>query len=167
LTTASAAWKVGEGGDLNRVGIAAHDVEADLQHGLAGAVGQVREVHVGPQIAAPPSRAQRLQHRLQDCGGPSGQHLGEFGVGTGAFVERHLQRGAVRHRAHRDGRTQLGDLGETDGGLPLVEALHALGRDAVQVGVVAQHQLDEQGFLGFEVVVQAARQNPCGVGDFL
>ena len=39
--------------------------------------------------------------------------------------------------------------------------------DAVQVGVVAPEQLDEDRFLGFEMVIQAAGENSCRVGDLL
>jgi hypothetical protein len=39
--------------------------------------------------------------------------------------------------------------------------------DAIQIGVVTPDQLDQDGFFGFEVVIQASRQDPGGVGDFL
>ena len=38
---------------------------------------------------------------------------------------------------------------------------------AVEVGVVAADQLDEDGLLGFEMVVKAAREDARGVGDLL
>ena len=39
--------------------------------------------------------------------------------------------------------------------------------DAIQIGVIAPDQLDQDRFLGFEVVIQASRENPGGVGDLL
>jgi hypothetical protein len=39
--------------------------------------------------------------------------------------------------------------------------------DAVQVGVIPPEQLDEDRFLGLEMVIQAARQNSGRVGDLL
>ena len=39
--------------------------------------------------------------------------------------------------------------------------------DTVQVCVIAPDQLDEDGFLGVEVVIEAAREDARGVGDLL
>ena len=86
------------------------DVESDVHHGLADPVGQRGQVDVGSDEAAPPARAQRLQHRLLHGGGRVLQELDELRICARRLIERHLQRGAVLHRAARDRGPQFDDL---------------------------------------------------------
>ena len=39
--------------------------------------------------------------------------------------------------------------------------------DAIQIGVISPDQLDQDRLFGFEVVIQASRENSCGVGNLL
>ncbi len=66
-----------------------------------------------------------------------------------------------------DRRAEIHDPVERRPRVGLVQpGLGAFG-DAVEVLVVAAEQLDEDRFLGFEMVIEAARQDSRGVGDFL
>ena len=70
-------------------------------------------------------------------------------------------------RAAGDRTPKLGDLFGDGAGIRLVETLQRQLADAVQVCVIAPDQLDEDGFLGFEVVVEAAREDARSIGDLL
>ena len=70
-------------------------------------------------------------------------------------------------RAAGDRTSKLGDLLGDGAGIRLIETLQCHLADAVQVCVITPDQLDEDGFLGVEVVVQAAREDARSVGDLL
>ena len=70
-------------------------------------------------------------------------------------------------RAAGDRTSKLGDLFGDGTGIGLIETFQRELADAVQVCVIAPDQLDEDGFLGVEVVVEAAREDARGVGDLL
>ena len=70
-------------------------------------------------------------------------------------------------RAAGDRASKLGDLFGDGAGIRLIETFQCQLADAVQVGVIAPDQLDEDGFLGVEVVVEAAREDARSVGDLL
>ena len=154
-------------GQLVGAGGVPDDVEPDLQHHLDDVVRQDREVDVGPQIAAPPGGTQRLQHRLQNRGRALLCQGSEFFVRTRALVERHLQSGAVGHRALRYRRAQIHDPVEAGPGGGVVELALGLLGDSIKVRVVAPEQLDEDRFLRLEMVIQAAREDSGRIGDFL
>jgi hypothetical protein len=70
-------------------------------------------------------------------------------------------------RALRNRRAEIDDSVERRSRVGLVQSgLGALG-DAVEVRVVAAEQLDEDGFLRIEMVIEASRKDSSGVGDFL
>jgi hypothetical protein len=52
-------------------------------------------------------------------------------------------------------------------GIGIVKSLEHRLADVRQIGVVTPNQLDEQGFLGFEMMIKTAGQDPCFVGDLL
>ena len=70
-------------------------------------------------------------------------------------------------RTSCDRTTQFGDLLGDRPRVGFVEPLQCGLADAIQVGVIPPGQLDEDRFLGVEVVVETARENPRGVGDLL
>jgi hypothetical protein len=78
-----------------------------------------------------------------------------------------LQRSPVLDGALGDRAAQFGDLFSDGARVGFIEALQRRLPDAVQVSVVAPDQLDEDGFLGVEVVVQAAGEDARSVGDLL
>ena len=63
--------------------------------------------------------------------------------------------------------SKCGDLFGGGTRIRLIEAFQSDLADAVKVGVVTPDQLDEDGFLRLEVVVQTAREDACRVGDLL
>ena len=139
-----------------------------MEHGLAYPVGKDGQIHIGADVAAPPSGPQGLQHRLLNGRRVAQRQIGEFPCRAWAFEKRHLQGGAVPHRAVRDGRAQSDDLllrRALVGGV--VESGQCLLADLIEIGVIAVHQLDEDGFFGIEMVIEAARQDAGGVGDLL
>ncbi len=139
----------------------------DLQHRLHDPVGEDRQVDIGPEIAAPSRGAQGLHHRFEDRRRPLLGECGQFRIRCRRLVERHLQRGAMCDGALRDRRAQIHDPVERGQRCGIVQAaLRVLG-DAIQIVVIAPEQLDEDRFLGFEMVVEAAGENACGVGDLL
>src|SRR5262245_16019206 len=71
------------------------------------------------------------------------------------------------YRAIRDRRSEVGDPLNDRSRVWFVQSLPSGFADATQVGVIAADQLDEERLLGFEVMIQAARQDPGGVGNFL
>ncbi len=103
----------------------------------------------------------------------------------------HLERGALRHAEHvltRCGwglveREQHGRSVATRAGGQLTserddlvvdrrlgftgESSQCLISEPIEVDPVLLDQLDEDGLLRFEVVVEAARQDPTGIGDLL
>ncbi len=70
-------------------------------------------------------------------------------------------------RAAGDRTSKLGDLLGDGAGIRRIETLQCHLADAVQVCVIAPDQLDEDGFLGVKVVVEAAREDARSVGDLL
>ena len=93
--------------------------------------------------------------------------LMSWGSALGSLVERHLQRGPVRHRGFGDRRTQLDDLLRDGAVVGFVQPRLGFEPDAIQVVLVAADQLDQDRFFGLEVVIQASGENACRVGDFL
>ena len=73
----------------------------------------------------------------------------------------------MAHGAVRDRRSQLDDLFRNGPRVRFVRSLLGDLPDAIQIGVIAPDQLDQDGFFGFEVVIQASREDPGGVGDLL
>ena len=71
----------------------------------------------------------------------------------GALARSPCSRSTIRSKADRE-----------SGSSSLVQRL--LG-DAVEIGVIAPEQLDQDRFLGLEMVIEAARQDSRGVGDLL
>ena len=65
-----------------------------------------------------------------------------------------------------DHRSEFDDL-LGSGSRVCVQSLLGDLPDAIQIGVIAPDQLDQDGFLGFEVVIQASREDPGGVRDLL
>ena len=155
-------------GDLIGGGVVPDDVEPDVQRALAEAVRQRGEVDVRADVLAAPAGAQRREHRLLDRGGRALRELDELLVrGARRLVEGELQRGAMADGAARDRRAELDDpLGDGLRG-PARRASAADLSDAIEIGVIAPDQLDQDGFLGLEVVIEAARQDAGGVGDLL
>ena len=39
--------------------------------------------------------------------------------------------------------------------------------DTIQICVITAHELTEDRLLGFEMMIEASRQNPCCIGDFM
>ena len=70
-------------------------------------------------------------------------------------------------RTAGDRTSKLGDLFGDGAGIRRIETFQCQLADAVQVSVIAPDQLDEDGFLGVKVVVEAAREDACSVGDLL
>ena len=134
-----------------------NDVESDVHHGLANPVGQRREVDIGSDVAAPSTGAQRLQHRLLDGGGRLLKQFDKLPVCARRFIKRHLQSGAMFYRATCDRRSQFDDLVGDGPRVGLVQFLVGYLADAVEVRVIPPHQLNENRFLRFEVVVQGFR----------
>ena len=69
--------------------------------------------------------------------------------------------------AMRDRRSELDDPFRNGPRVRFVESLLGDFPDAIQISVIAPDQLDQDRFLGFEVVIQASRENPGGVGNLL
>ena len=69
--------------------------------------------------------------------------------------------------AVRDRRAQLADGFRSGSSVGSARFLPGDLPDAIQIGVIAPDQLDQDGFLGFEVVIQASREDPAGVRDLL
>ena len=66
-----------------------------------------------------------------------------------------------------DRTPKLGDLFGDRARIRLIETFQRQLADAVQVCVIAPGQLDENGFLGFKVVVEAACEDARSIGDLL
>ena len=69
--------------------------------------------------------------------------------------------------ALRDSRTEIHDSVERGQRRRIVQPAEGLLGDAIQIVVVAPKQLDEDRFLGLEMVIEAAGQDSRGVGDLL
>jgi hypothetical protein len=146
----------------------ADHVEPHVQHALADPIGQRGKVDPRPDVAAPPARLQEREHRGVHRGGRALRPLDQLLVRAGRrLVEGELQRGAVAHGAVRDLGRELDDPLRGRRRQRLVEPLAGDVADVIEIGVVAPDQLDQDRFLGLEVVIEAARQDPCGVGDLL
>ena len=99
-------------------------------------------------------------------GGALGQ-FDEFGVVAGTLIERHLKSCAMFDRACGDLASELRDQFGDGPGVGFVEACQRTLADAVEVGVIPPDQLNEDRLLRIEVVVEAAREDACGVGYLL
>ena len=66
-----------------------------------------------------------------------------------------------------DRTAQFDDLFGDRPRIGVVESLQCGLADAIEVGVVAPDQLDEDRFLRLEVVIETAREDPRGIGDLL
>ncbi len=135
-----------------------------LWHSRSASVGKVE---IGPNVTAPAAGTQRLQHCGLDLRRLAGSQFDEFGIAAGALEERHLQGGPMLDRAPSDRTSKRGDLFGCRAGVRLVEELQSAFADAIQVSMVEPDQLDKDGFLRFEVVIEAARENACRIGDLL
>jgi hypothetical protein len=153
--------------DLVAGGLVPNHVETDVKHALTHSVGQRGEVEVRPDVAAPATRAQQLEHRRLNRRGPALGQLHEFGIRARALKEGHLQRSPMLDRAACDFTTEFDDLLGDRSRIGLVESFQCSVTDAIELGVVTPGQLDEDRFLRLEVVVEAAREDPGGVGDLL
>jgi hypothetical protein len=71
------------------------------------------------------------------------------------------------HCTARDIASQFGDLLGSWARVGAIDTFESGIADEVQIDVVAPDQFDEDGFLGFEMVVQTAGENARGVGDLL
>src|SRR4051812_46655120 len=123
-----------------------------MQGALAESVSKDGKVYLGPDIAAPSAGSQRLQHRLLEHGGRVMEQCDEFLVRARRLIERHLKRRAVLDRTTGDIRSELDDLLGDRPVVGLVEPVKRRVSDAIEVGVVAPDELDEDRFLGLEVV---------------
>src|SRR4030095_1912913 len=83
------------------------------------------------------------------------------------LMKGELKRGPMPYGAVRNRRSELGDLFGDGSRVRRVESLLGDLPDAIQIGVITPDQLDQDGFLGFEMVIQAPRQDPSGVGNLL
>jgi len=91
-------------------------------------------------------------------------------ISIAQFVEGNtpvVWRGPMLHRADGDRRTQADDLFGDGPVVGFVESRLRGLPDPIQVVLVAADQLDKDRLFGLEVVIEAAGENACGVGDFL
>jgi hypothetical protein len=66
-----------------------------------------------------------------------------------------------------DRRSELDDPLRNGSRVRCIRSLLGERSDAIQIGVITPDQLDQDGFFGLEVVIQASREDPGGVGDLL
>src|SRR5581483_2488489 len=142
--------------------------QADVHEHLTQTVGERLQVDAAADHPRPLGASQRLEHGPVDGRREVPQRLYQLVAGTRrGFVEREEQRGPVAAGAggdlvaeRHDGAGRIGRLRRSAVGARSLSQV-------VEIGVVALDQLDDQGLLRLEVVVQAAGQDAARVGDLL
>ena len=129
---------------------------------------QALEVDARPDLTAALAGLKDLEHRRVNGSRRLAGQLRQFVSGVGGrVVQRQEQGGAMADGAGGDGLAQLDDPLLRRPRVKLVQRVERLLGHPVEVVLVAAHQLDDDRFLGVEVVIEAARQDSRGVGDLL
>ena len=145
---------------------AVEDADPDVEHALADPLGEQLEVDSGPDLTGAPSRFEDLGHGGVDRSRRLAGELGQLLTGVGRrVVQRQEQRGAMAHGARGNGLTEVDDPILDRPRIEVVEAVDGLLGDPIEVVLVAADELDDDRFLGLEVVVEAPGQDSRGVGD--
>jgi hypothetical protein len=142
--------------------------DTDVKHALTQAISEHGQVDLRTDHSRRAALAQKLSHHGLDrrwcLAGQTGQLVTKY---RGRLVQREKERGAMLYATSCDRSAELDDACLDGLGSGPVKASEGIVGDPLEILHISPNQLENDGFLRIEVVIQAAGKYVAGVCDLL